>query len=57
MNGRFAGHKDRPEETRGQTGWEGEGIRGGVGSPESHGWGEDAASPGAGASRPKLQNE
>ena len=42
-----AGHKERPEETRGQKDWEGRGLRSGAGSPESRGRAEGAASPGA----------
>ena len=45
--GRSAGQKDRSEETRGQRGWEGGGLRTGADSPEFQDRGEGMASLGA----------
>ena len=46
MKRKPTGQKHRPEEMRGQTGWEGRGLSSGAGSPESQDPGDNAASPG-----------
>ena len=55
MKRKPTGQKHLPEETRGQTGWEGRGLSSGASSPESQDPGDNAASPGEERSGPSAR--